>query len=371
MTYLDNAATSLKKPFCVYSSIMYNTVFNSVNAGRSAYKKSIDAIKIMTETAEETASFLNANDGGNIAFMPNATLGLNMLINGIENKHIVITGTEHNSVLRPVYKLGNYTVVGADNEGYVNPEGIRRAIREDTTLIICNHCSNVTGSIQPIEKIGLIAKEYKIPFLVDASQSMGVVPIDVRKMNIDMLAFSGHKGLMGPLGSGGIYISEDININPIITGGTGSMSESFLQPDIMPDKLQSGTQNIPAIAGLGAAVRFVHKRQNEIFQKEKYLAKMLKEDLMNIKDVEIYGGYDRPSNGTVAFNIKGMDCVSVGDALWKNFKIAVRTGLHCAPLMHESIGTKKIGAVRASFGYFNNEADEKKIVKAINNISKK
>lgn len=370
MIYLDNAATSLKKPFCVYSSLIYNTVFNSANAGRSAYKKSIGAIKIMTEAAEKTASFLNAYDSSNIAFMPNATLGLNMLINGIENKHIIITGTEHNSVLRPVHRHGNYTVVRADHEGYVSPEEIRRAIQEDTTLIVCNHCSNVTGSIQPVERIGSIAREYNIPFLVDASQSVGSVPIDVRKMNIDMLAFSGHKGLMGPLGTGGIYVSDDINITPFITGGTGSISESLLQPDIMPDKLQSGTQNVPAIAALGTAVEFVKKRQNEIFQKERYLAKMLKEDLINIEGVEIYGGYDRPSNGTVAFNIKGMDCVSVGDALWNDFKIAVRAGLHCAPLIHEAIGTKDIGAIRVSFGYFNNEADEKRIARAVNKISK-
>lgn len=368
--YLDNAATSIKKPVGVYKSLFKNTLFSSFNAGRGMYKKSIGAVLEVMDTRESIAELFNIKEPSQIAFTQNATYALNFLISGFlkPEDHVIITGIEHNSVLRPVHRHGNYTIVKADNKGNVKASDIEKAFSDKTKLVITTHASNVSGSIQPVLEIGETAKKHGACFLVDTAQTAGTVKIDVDKMNIDMLAFSGHKGLMGPLGTGGLYVSDKIELNPLIVGGTGSMSESFTQPLVMPDMLQSGTQNTPALIALKEGVDFAKKHREEIFEKEKALALEFIDGLLNIKGVTVYGNISDNRNGTVAFNIDKKDCTKVASILEEDFNILVRSGFHCSPLAHISLGTQKTGCVRASFGFFNTGNDVKKAILAINKI---
>lgn len=373
MIYLDNAATSIRKPAGVYKELFKNTLFSSFNAGRGMYKKSIDAVLNVMDTRESIAQLFNVQDPMQIAFTQNATYALNFLISGFlkPEDHVVITGVEHNSVLRPVHRHQNYTIVKADKKGNVRSSDIEKAFLDNTKLVISTHASNVSGSIEPIAKIAEAAKKHNVRFLVDAAQTAGIVDIDVKKMNIDMLAFSGHKGLMGPLGTGGLYVSKKIELNPMIVGGTGSMSESLTQPAIMPDMLQSGTQNTPAIIALKKGVDFVKEHRGEIFEKEKAFAVEFIDGLLNIKGVTVYGNVAINRNGTVAFNIEKKDCIEVASCLEEEYNILVRSGFHCSPLAHRSLGTEKTGCVRASFGFFNTSNDVKKAIFAINRICNK
>lgn len=374
MIYLDNAATCYKKPGGVYRDMAYYTACLSANAGRGGHYLSIKAMDKIMDTAYEIAELFNIPNPSNIAFMQNATLALNMAILGIESgRHIVTTSMEHNSVLRPVNKMCNYTIVKADREGFVKPEKIRSSIRHNTGLIVINHISNVCGSIQNVKKIADIASEFKIPLLLDAAQSAGIEEIDVQKMNVDMVAFSGHKGLMGPLGTGGLYVRDALMLSPIITGGTGSGSESLLQPYNMPDMLQSGTMNTPAIAALGTGVKFIKKQTTKaILEKERYLTEYFIDALSQMDNITLYGSCDiKKRNGTVAFNIDGMDCTEVSEILDKEYKIIVRSGWHCAYMAHQTIGSGKKGAVRVSFGFFNNMNEVKRTIDAVNSIRKR
>lgn len=374
MLYLDNAATTLKKPFCVYRSMIYNTVRNSVNAGHGGHFYSIRGAKGIYETAEKLSEMLGIKKPERLAFTQNATYALNMGIRGLvgENDHVVTTCMEHNSVLRTLNSLCSYTMAEADSYGTVNPVNIEAAIRPETKLIVVNHISNVCGTIQNIKEIGKIAKEYGIPFMVDAAQSIGVINIDVEDLGIDMLAFSGHKGLMAPLGVGALYVSENVKLRPVITGGTGSDSGNLNQPEIMPDMLQSGTLNTPAIMACAKAVDYIMKRGIEsIAEEELYLALRFIEKIKNIKNVKVYGkltGEER--NSTVAFNIEGMDSTELAERLNDEFKICVRGGWHCAYPAHCAIGSEKSGAARASFGIFNTIYAPDKLADAVYKISK-
>lgn len=374
MLYLDNAATTLKKPLRVYASMIYNTLTNSVNAGHGGHYYSIRGAKEIYETAEKLSGMLGISNPERIAFTQNATYALNMGIRGIvdEKSHVVTTCMEHNSVLRTLNGLCEYTMAEADSEGMVAPESIEAAIRPDTKLIIVTHASNVCGTVQRIKEIGKIAKEYGIPFMVDAAQTVGAKEIDVNDLGIDMLAFSGHKGLMAPLGVGVLYVCESIDLKPVITGGTGSDSKNLNQPEVMPDMLQSGTLNTPAIAACKKAVDYLKKRGiSQIEEEEIYLAKRFIEKAGNIENVKIYGkmnGKDR--NGTVAFNIKGIESTETAQRLNDEFKICVRGGWHCAYPAHCALGSGESGAVRASFGAFNSIYAPDKLAEAVYKISK-
>ena len=373
MIYLDNAATSLNKPACVIRAMAEHTAKNSVNAGRGGHIYSRRGAELITDTADSLAKLFNIDNPERIAFTPNATLALNMAILGVGagGGHIIVTSMEHNSVLRPVNLLGNYTVVQADSMGFVDPDDIKKAIKPDTVLIICTHASNVCGSIEPIAEIGKIARESNLLFLVDAAQTAGVIDIDTEAMNIDLLAFSGHKGLSGPLGTGGLYVGERARLMPFITGGTGSDSESLIQPDYMPDMLQSGTLNAPAIAALGVAVRYIMKTGIEsIRSKEVSLAKEAIKQLNKINGVTVLGSKDTNlRNGTVAFTVDGYDSPKVAEILSDKYHIAVRGGWHCAYQAHKTLGTAKGGAVRASFGIYNNKGDIFSLTNAVKEIA--
>ena len=236
MLYLDNAATTLKKPLSVYATLFKSTLFSGGNAGRGGHKMSMDAVRAIVDTQDLIAQLFNIKKAENIVFTQNATYALNTAILGTMSNggHIVVTEMDHNSVLRPACLPGNYTVVKADKSGYVHAEDVEKAVRKDTKLIVCTHASNVCGTIQPVYAIGRIAKKHKIPFLLDVAQTAGSINIDAEKMNADMIAFPGHKGLMGPLGTGGLYVKSPEELAPLVTGGTGSNSESVSQPEFMP-----------------------------------------------------------------------------------------------------------------------------------------
>lgn len=373
MLYLDNAATTLRKPLSVYRDMLKYTCFLSANAGRGGHKYSLKAAEAVGNTAEELAELFNISDCSRIAFTPNSTLALNFAIQGTAaGKHIVVTALDHNSVLRPAHTFCRPTIVPADRHGFVAVQDIEKALRPDTALIVCTHISNVCGSIQQVEKIGKLARRYKIPFLLDASQSAGTVDIDVKKYNISMLAFSGHKSLLGPLGTGGLYVGEDVRLKPIICGGTGSSSESLSQPDFMPDLLQSGTLNTPAIAALGAGVRFIKKHTPKaILEHERMLAQRFIENLSVMKNVTLYGTHSIfLRNGTVAFNINSIGSGEASDILGTQYNIAVRGGWHCAYPTHIALGCERGGAVRVSFGIFNTIKDVRRITDAVYKMQK-
>lgn len=366
--YLDSAATSRKKPVSVYISLMKNTVLSGGNAGRGAHKASLAAVNTIVEAQDTVAELFNIAEPQNIAFMQNATYALNTAIRGAlyGGGHVVVTQMDHNSVLRPVYELGNYTIIKADKNGFVRPEDVDTAIKEDTRLVVCTHASNVCGTLQDVEAIGKAAKRHGALFLIDTAQTAGCVDIDVKRLNADFLAFSGHKGLMGPLGTGGLYVKDPLSLRPIVTGGTGSNSESIKQPNFMPDMLHSGTMNTPAIAALREGVKYVlHRGVSDIGEEERRLTEFLEGELRNIKGVTVYG--QKPKIGTVAFNIDSIESARTADILGDRF--AVRAGYHCAPLAHKALGTSKGGAVRVSFGAFSKLSEARHFVDRIYKIT--
>lgn len=280
---------------------------------------------------------------------------------------------EHNSVIRPLSELKrrgiiDYTLVAADSLGRILPEDFKRAMRYNTRLVICTHASNVCGNIYDIEAISKLVRRPGTLFLVDAAQSAGHLDIDVSCL--DMLAFPGHKGLYGPQGSGGLFVREGILLKTIIEGGTGSQSELLYQPEEMPDRLECGTLNVPAIAGLGAAVDFIMDEGVEaLFNHEAMLNQYFEEKIKNIPNVETYG--EQNKTGVMAMNIKEMDCIAVSDALNRQYGIAVRSGLHCAPSAHRTLGTIDTGCIRFSFGYFTQKNELDQAAYAISQIVKK
>jgi cysteine desulfurase family protein len=374
MIYLDNPATSMRKPQIVYDMMYKNTVNCSVNAGRGSHFASVRGAEGIAKTQEELAELFNIKTPERIAFTQNATYALNMAISGFltPRDHVIITSMEHNSVLRPVHRLCSYTIVRADSQGVINPADIEHAILKNTKMIITTHASNVCGTIMPVYEIGAICKKYNIPYLLDCAQTAGAVEIDVEAMNVSMLAFSGHKGLLGPLGTGGLYVSDKIDLNPIIVGGTGTESGNRNQPKTMPDMLHSGTMNTPAVMTLADSVRYIKNiGVKNIGAKEKNLAVYLIDGLLNINGVNVYGLKNGNRNGTVAFNIRDLDSQEVSDILNNGYKIATRGGYHCSYIAHETLGTQEVGAVRAGFGAFSTIQEADALLFAVSKIAKK
>ena len=357
MIYLDNAATTHTKPYEVARAVGMWTRELSANPGRGGHDLSINAGNKVYECRELLARLFNIQRPENVIFTLNTTMALNIAINGFlkPNSHVVISGMEHNSVYRPVVAKGcEFTIAKPDSTGFVSLESIKNAITDDTDLIILTHASNVVGTVNPITEIGAFAKEKGVAFLVDAAQTAGVADIDVVRDNISMLAFAGHKMLFGPMGTGGLYVASNIEIEPFIHGGTGSVSESAVQPDFLPDRFESGTLNVPGIAGLAEGVKFILKTTPKaICEKETFLTSILAEKLYNMEKVRIYGNQNRI--GIVSFDVDGLDSVTVCNML-NNYKIASRGGLHCAPLAHQSLGTTE-GLARLSTSFFNTKSD--------------
>lgn len=377
MIYLDNSATSFPKPAEVYEETLNCMKNYAANPGRSAYKIAVKAAAKIMETREEICDLFNIPSPFNLVFTSNATEALNIGIKGILKRgdHVISTVIEHNSVLRPLHSLSKkgveVSLVGVDKSGYINIDDITDEIKKNTKMIIVSHVSNVLGSIQDIRNIGKLSKKNGVIFMVDASQSVGIIPIDIEKDNIDLLAFSGHKGLLGPQGTGGLFVREGIKIKNFKEGGTGSNSHFMVQPSFMPDKFESGTLNTPGIAGLGEGIKFINRIGIESIQKhESELTLYLLKEIKKLPYIELYGECHGKQRGPViSFNVEGVDSSIVGEKL-DNEEIAVRTGYHCAPLIHKVIGTEYAGTVRVSPGYFNTLYDMEKLLTVIMKIYK-
>lgn len=379
MIYLDHAATSFPKPPAVLEKVMSVMTEYGANPGRSGHKLAMRTNREIFDTREKIATLFHIENPLDIAFTFNCTMALNMAIHGMvgAGDHVVTTSMEHNSVLRPLNALrakgAEITIVKAGPDGIVSPKEIEAEIRPNTKLLVSTHISNLTGSIQPIAEFGRIAKERNITFLVDAAQSAGVYDIDVQAMGIDLLAFPGHKSLLGPQGTGGLYVNEELDLETIMEGGTGSFSNSVDQPILMPDKLESGTLNAPGLIALGAGIDFIlSEGMAKIRAHEEDLAFRFMAGLSEISGVAVYGPKVRGKHAPVVMmNLRDMDSSELALRLNDDFDIAVRPGLHCAPLAHETMGTFRQGAVRFSFGYTNTEDDVNRALEAIRTIAGK
>lgn len=379
MIYLDNAATSWPKPEAVYQAMGSFMRHIGASPGRSGHRLSIEAGRIIYETREALARLFGTDDPMHIIFTSNATEALNLALRGIlhPGDHVVTSSMEHNSVMRPLRAIERkgveITVVNCSPEGFLNPQDIERAIKSNTKLITLNHASNVVGTILPIAEVGQIARQHGVLFMVDAAQTVGCYPIDVETMNIDLLAFSGHKGLYGPQGVGGLYLRKGMEqrVEPLTYGGTGSHSEYEYQPDFLPDKYESGTPNTVGLAGLGAGVRFVLSQGvSRMQRKEETLTQLLLQGLRAIPGVTLYGnGNARRQVAVISFNIAGLTPSEVAMPLEEGHQIMCRAGLHCSPATHKTMGTFPQGTVRLSPGHFTSPEDIEITLEAVREIA--
>nr|MBQ4090163.1 aminotransferase class V-fold PLP-dependent enzyme [Clostridia bacterium] len=358
MIYLDNAATSSPKPQCVIDAVAYAMTKANANPGRSGHSLSLEAGRTVLNCRENIARLINADDPFSISMQFNCTDALNLAIKGCLRRgdHVISTLMEHNSVLRVLMELQrrgdiSVTLLRPQDDGMVDPEEIRRRIRPDTRLIICTHASNVTGAIQPVAAIGALAQEHGITYLIDGAQALGAMPVDIKKLSCDMYAFPGHKGLLGPQGTGGLYVRPGLVLQPLRQGGTGSSSESMLQPEELPERYESGTLGYHGIAGLNAGALYISEHLHDIYMHERELTTALYEDLASIPGVTVYSPAQESARaGIVSFNAGDMSSSQVADIL-DSKSIAVRGGLHCAPGAHSYLGTLRRGVVRASVGH--------------------
>lgn len=383
MMYFDSAATSFHKPDSVRDAV-YQTMTQLGNAGRGAHAPTLAASRTIYRCREQLANLFAIDDPSCIAFTMNATESLNMAISGLitSQDHVITTACEHNSVLRPLYRKeregASLTIIPADDFGRISYEHLEEAIRKDTKAIVITHASNVTGNVHDLVRISGILKEAagklgiaKPLLLVDASQSAGILPIDVDKMGIDILCFTGHKSLYGPQGTGGIYVSKGIDLPSFKVGGSGVHSFAQDHPAVMPTLLEAGTLNGHGIAGLSAGVEYIlDTGLTEIHKKEMALCRRFVNGIQKIPQITFYGDYNAEKRTpVVSLNIGEMDSSVVSDILWEDYEICTRAGAHCAPLMHKTFGTVEQGIVRFSFSYFNTEEEIDAAIEAILEIA--
>jgi cysteine desulfurase/selenocysteine lyase len=374
---LDNAATSWPKPESVLQEITASIREYGANPGRGGHRMAIRASEKVYECRQNLADLFGITDPLQIVFTSNATESLNIGLKGWlrPGDHVITTSLEHNAVARTLFSLSRssiqWTPITCAADGSLDVSDIQNAIKKNTRMICTLHASNVTGTIMPIREIGRVAREAGIVFMVDSAQTAGDIPIDVAEDHIDILAFTGHKGLLGPQGIGGLYIRPVIDLNPLKEGGTGSLSESFWQPDFLPDRYESGTLNTPGIAGLNEGVKYILQTGiNNIRSHEKQLTAYMLHGLQEIKNVKVYGTDDPDQRtGVLSITIKGKDCNEVCCELDEKYEIAVRGGIHCAPLAHKIIGTASIGTIRFSIGVFNTMQDIDSALKAVQTIA--
>lgn len=376
--YLDNAASTWPKPQAVKEMMGEAIEDYAANPGRGGHTLAMKASKTVFRTRVQLSRLFGIQNPNNLFFYMNATQALNQAIKGFlkPGDHVVSSSVEHNAVRRPLEYMRRtagveVTYVEPREDHLFHPDDFEKAFQPNTRLLVVSHASNLTGVILPIAELGALAKKHGIVFLVDASQSAGVLPIHVEEMNIDMLAFPGHKGLYGPQGTGALYAHGDIDLEPLLHGGTGSQSESIDQPTTRPDRYESGTVNTVGIAGLLAGVTYVmDKGVENIRQHEWQLTKRTISELKQIPGVEVYGpGIETERVAVVSFNIDGVDASEVSFILDQQYGIATRSGYHCTPLGHQTAGTEQKGSVRASFGIFNTEKDVEALVQAVKEIA--
>jgi cysteine desulfurase / selenocysteine lyase len=379
MIYLDNAATTFPKPLSVLSKIVEIYREIGVSPGRGSYDLAAETEDFVARTRKELADFFDAPDPSRVIFASNATDALNLAIQGMvkPGDHIVSTRLEHNSVIRPLHHLKmkgviDFDLVSFGPDGFADADEIGRAIRENTRLVVVTHASNVLGTIQPIEEIAARCRARGIPLVVDAAQSAGVVPISMKEWGLGGIAFTGHKSMLGPTGIGGLVLDSDIAIDPIRYGGTGVDSRSPVQTQTFPHRLECGTLNLMGIIGLSEALHYVKTLTlDEIHKREMELIVRLRDGLRTIEGVTVYGADDLSRHTALLIaNVGGIHPDEVGAILDGDFDIAVRTGLHCAPLAHETVGTYPQGAVRFSVGPFNVADDIDRAIEAMASIAK-
>jgi cysteine desulfurase family protein len=381
MIYFDNAATSWPKPPEVKKAMIKFMEEIGANPGRSGHLLSIEAARILYETREALSTLFRVKDPSRIIFTINATESINLALKGLlrPGDHIITSSMEHNSVMRPLRDLEKkgveLSIIPCSSNGTLNPQEVEKKIKSNTKMIILNHASNVIGTLLPIKEVGLIARKHNLLFLVDAAQTAGAYPIDIETERIDLLAFTGHKSLYGPQGTGGLVIGERIEekeMIPLKQGGTGSRSEFEEQPDFLPDRFESGTPNGVGIAGLLAGIQFVLKKGTEhICQHESDLIEKLIKGLKEIPQVKLYVSENKKERiATLSFNIAQLSPSNVSFFLEKEFGILCRPGLHCAPSAHKTIGTFPEGTVRFSLSYFNTEEEVDRAIQAVNSIAK-
>ncbi len=378
LIYLDNGATSYPKPDEVYRFMDSFYRNFGVNPGRSGYDLCIETGTLVDKTRKMVADFFNGADPNRLCFSYNSTDALNLIIFGMlkQGDHAITTTLEHNSVLRPLYHQNKLNGVEVDyipfnSKGFVDPSDVEKKIKTNTRLVILNHASNVIGTVQPVEAIGSICHQYGVPFAIDASQSAGKIPIDIEQAHIDIVAFTGHKSLLGPTGIGGLYVREGIDIQHTRAGGTGVRSAQRMHVEEYPYRLEYGTGNILGIAGLHAGLKWISDRGIEnIHNHEMKLTRMLRNGLDEIEGVSLYCMDDLVNHiSVISFNIDGMEAINTGTLLDGEYDIACRTGLHCAPLVHEQLGTAQIGgSVRIGIGPFNTEDHIKRTIDAVEEI---
>ncbi len=376
MIYLDNAATTMHKPKEVIDAVV-EAMTSLGNAGRGANEASLSAARIIYDAREKLCRFFNGEDPRQIVFTGNSTESLNIAIKGLlePGDHVITTMLEHNSVLRPLYEMEKkgvaLTIIKADKKGRFSLEEMEAAIRPETKMIVCTNGSNLTGNYVDIGKVGGMAHRHDVLFVVDASQTAGVFPIDVRNMQVDVLCFTGHKGLLGPQGTGGMYVREGLAIRPLKSGGSGVQTYSKTHPREMPTALEAGTLNGHGIAGLRAAVEYIEKTGlDNIRAKEQELMWRFYEGVKEIPGVTVYGDFhSRERCAIVSLNIGDYDSSEVSDALLTEYGISTRPGGHCAPLMHEALGTVEQGAVRFSFAHSNTEEEVDIAINAVRELA--
>lgn len=376
MIYLDSSATSFLKPPQVAEAVFRS--FNTIgNAGRGAHAPTLNASRLIYDTREKLAALFGTPDPSRIAFTCNATEALNIAIHGAihPGEHVITTACEHNSVLRPLYlkeKEGTeLTIIPADQKGRIRYDLLESSVKSNTSAIVLTHASNLSGNVTDLAFVSNFAKKHGLLLIVDASQTAGSLPINVVKMGIDILCFTGHKGLFGPQGTGGLYVREGLTLSPLKSGGSGIHSFDRQHPTDMPTALEAGTLNGHGIAGLNAGLDYILSTGvKNIHAKEISLARRFVNGISDISDLKLYGDIDAPlRTPIISLNIGNMSSASVSDILWEDYEICVRAGAHCAPLMHKIFGTEKQGAVRFSFSCFNTEAEIDTAIRAMHEIA--
>lgn len=376
MIYLDSSATSFLKPPQVAEAVFRS--FNTIgNAGRGAHAPTLNASRLIYDTREKLAALFGTPDPSRIAFTCNATEALNIAIHGAihPGEHVITTACEHNSVLRPLYlkeKEGTeLTIIPADQKGRIRYDLLESSVKSNTSAIVLTHASNLSGNVTDLAFVSNFAKKHGLLLIVDASQTAGSLPINVVKMGIDILCFTGHKGLFGPQGTGGLYVREGLTLSPLKSGGSGIHSFDRQHPTDMPTALEAGTLNGHGIAGLNAGLDYILSTGvKNIHAKEISLSRRFVNGISDISDLKLYGDIDAPlRTPIISLNIGNMSSASVSDILWEDYEICVRAGAHCAPLMHKTFGTEKQGAVRFSFSCFNTEAEIDTAIRAMHEIA--
>ncbi len=372
--YLDNAATSFPKPAAVYRAVEHALVEVGASPGRAAHRRAQEASALLASTREMVAQFFDAARPNQIFFTQNATESINVVLKGWlrPGDRVLLSGVEHNAVVRPLNRLQQAGVivetVACSPRGHIDLEVLRRCIEPPPRLMVLTHASNVNGALQPVGEVAELCRRQGVPLLLDAAQTAGLQPISVRDWDLGMLACSGHKGLLGPPGVGILYIRSDLDVLPLIEGGTGSRSELAAQPVDCPDRYESGTPNLPGIAGLAAGLAYIAKRGlANLLQHELAMAHLFEERLAEFTGLRLYAPETRGTSA-VSFTVAGLNPADLGYMLDVGFDIAVRTGLHCAPLAHRTLGTFPEGTVRVSPGYSTTREDVEQFVEALGTL---